>query len=145
MEQLLAVRRFLRRLKPAVGIRDNTTATSTALGPKLGVNGIRVFDGYLYYVNPPQKSFYHVRLDESGNTVGQPETIVQGVFADDFAVTSSGAYLVELTNNVIINVSLNGEAHVVTGGKELDCGDDGDVGRCWAEDQKPPCYTYSEE
>ncbi|KAE8316135.1 hypothetical protein BDV41DRAFT_562402 [Aspergillus transmontanensis] len=82
-------------------IRDNTTATSTALGPKLGVNGIRVFDGYLYYVNSPQRSLYRVRLDESGNTVGQPETIVQGVLADDFAVTSSGAYLAGLTNNVI--------------------------------------------
>ncbi|KAE8344984.1 hypothetical protein BDV24DRAFT_170964 [Aspergillus arachidicola] len=82
-------------------IRDNTTATSTALGPKLGVNGIRVFDVYLYYVNSPQRSLYRVRLDESGNTVRQPETIAQGVLADDFAVTSSEAYLAGLTNNVI--------------------------------------------
>ncbi|KAE8333919.1 hypothetical protein BDV39DRAFT_188247 [Aspergillus sergii] len=82
-------------------IRDNTTATSTALGPKLGVNGIRVLDGYLYYVNSPQRSLYRVSVDESGNTVGQPETIVQGVLADDFAVTSSGAYLAGLTNNLI--------------------------------------------
>ncbi|KAB8276004.1 hypothetical protein BDV30DRAFT_247153 [Aspergillus minisclerotigenes] len=82
-------------------IRDNTTATSTALGPNLGVNGIRILDGYLYYVNSPQRSFYRVRVDESGNTVGQPETIAQGVLADDFTVTSSGAYLAGLTDNVI--------------------------------------------
>ncbi|KAF7617606.1 hypothetical protein AFLA_006522 [Aspergillus flavus NRRL3357] len=96
-------------------IRDNTTATSTALGPNLGVNGIRILDGYLYYGNSPQRSFYRVRVHESGNTVGQPETIAQGVLADDFAVTSSGAYLAGLTDNVITKVSLNGEAHVVAG------------------------------
>ncbi|KAE8363786.1 hypothetical protein BDV27DRAFT_145864 [Aspergillus caelatus] len=85
-------------------IRDNTTATSTALGPRLGVNGLRVLDGYLYYVNSPQRSFYRVRLDESGRINGQPETVAQGVLADDFAVTSSGAYLAGLTDNVITNV-----------------------------------------
>ncbi|KAE8415037.1 hypothetical protein BDV36DRAFT_298450 [Aspergillus pseudocaelatus] len=98
-------------------IRDNTTATSTALGPRLGVNGIRVLDGYLYYVNSPQRSFYRVRLDESGRISGQPETVAQGVLADDFAVTSSGAYLAGLTDNVITNVSPNGKAHVVAGGR----------------------------
>ncbi|RAQ41933.1 hypothetical protein AFGD_000945 [Aspergillus flavus] len=98
-------------------IRDNTTAASTALGPNLGVNGIRILDGYLYYGNSPQRSFYRVRVNESGNTVGQLETIAQGVLADDFAVTSSGAYLAGLTDNFITKVSLNGEAHVVAGSR----------------------------
>ncbi|OGM51294.1 hypothetical protein ABOM_000187 [Aspergillus bombycis] len=98
-------------------IRDNTTATSTALGPTLGVNGIRVLGSHVYYVNSPQRSLYRVGLDASGNTVGQPETIAQGVLADDFAVTSSGAYLAGLTDNIITNVSHNGKTHVVAGGR----------------------------
>ncbi|KAE8381216.1 hypothetical protein BDV26DRAFT_289706 [Aspergillus bertholletiae] len=98
-------------------VRDNTTATSTALGPELGVNGIRVLNEHLYYVNSPQKSFYRVRVDESGDVVGQPETIVRGVLADDFAVTSFGAYLAGLTDNVITSVSPRGKAHVVAGGR----------------------------
>ncbi|KAE8162270.1 hypothetical protein BDV40DRAFT_312547 [Aspergillus tamarii] len=107
----------IERATYGIMIRDNTTATSTALGPSLGVNGIRVLDGYLYYVNSPQRSLYRVRLDGSGRTIAQPETIAQGVLADDFAVTSSGAYLAGLTDNVITKVSPNGKAHVVAGGK----------------------------
>ena len=99
-------------------IRDNTTATSTTLGPNLVVNGIRVLGSYLYYVNSPQRSLYRIRLDKSGNTVGQPETIAQGVLVDDFAATSSWAFPASFTDNIIANVSHNGKVHVVAGGRD---------------------------
>ncbi|KAE8356363.1 hypothetical protein BDV28DRAFT_145239 [Aspergillus coremiiformis] len=98
-------------------INDTTTATSTALGITLGVNGIRAFGGYLYYVNSPEKSLYRVRLDRSARALGRAENIARGVLADDFAVTSSAVYLAGLTDNVITRVSFNGSSSVVAGGK----------------------------
>lgn len=92
-----------------------------ALGPLLGINGLRYLDGYVYYNNSPRRLFCRVPFDaRAGSPTGEPEILAEGVEADDFAVRRERGgpvgYLAGLDTNVVTRVAVGGEVGVVAGG-----------------------------
>jgi hypothetical protein len=97
--------------------QDETMAPTDELGLMLGINGLRIMSGYLYYNNSPQRMFCRVHIDgHGGGALGPYETIAHNVLPDDFAVNPSGvAYLVGLTDNVVTKVFPNGSHKGIAG------------------------------
>jgi sugar lactone lactonase YvrE len=97
--------------------QDETMAPTDELGLMLGINGLRITNGYLYYNNSPRRIFCRVHVDRhTGGALGPYETIAHNVLADDFAVNSNGvAYLAGLTDNVVTKVFPNGSHKVIAG------------------------------
>ncbi|EOD50385.1 Six-bladed beta-propeller TolB-like protein [Neofusicoccum parvum] len=84
---------------------------------QIGVNGIRLFNGYLYYLNLFAKLYCRVPIDStSGKAVGPYEVIAENVYADDFAITQQGvAYAADGFENQILKVTLDGQVESIAG------------------------------
>lgn len=97
--------------------KDETMAPNNELGLLLGINGLRITNGYLYYNNSPRRIFCRVRIDgRTGRALGPYEIIANNVLADDFAVKPDGvAYLAGLVDNVVTQVFPNGSHKVIAG------------------------------
>jgi hypothetical protein len=73
-----------------------------------GVNGLKVFDNYLYASNTAQKTLLRIPLSERG--FNSPELVVSGYAIDDFAIDSSGAfYLAVHPDNNVVRVDATGQ------------------------------------
>ncbi|KAJ6011943.1 hypothetical protein N7499_013086 [Penicillium canescens] len=101
----------------SVILRDETMAANTKEGPLLGINGLKVHGGYVYYVNTPERIFCRIPINTTtGHALGPREVITQGVLADDFAISPQGvAYLAGLRDNIMTRVFMNGTREVVAG------------------------------
>jgi hypothetical protein len=97
--------------------KDETMAPNDELGLLLGINGLRISNGYLYYNNSPRRIFCRIRIDgRTGRALGPYEIIANDVLADDFAVKPNGvAYLAGLVDNVVTQVFPNGSHKVIAG------------------------------
>jgi predicted secreted protein len=86
--------------------------------PPVGVNGVKVRDGYLYFTNSFQEIFCRVKVDlHTGKPLAAIEVVATGVFGDDFALGKGGdAYVAGNPLNVITKVGLDGTAKVIAGG-----------------------------
>ncbi|KAJ5632208.1 hypothetical protein N7490_008547 [Penicillium lividum] len=100
--------------------RDETMAPNDDLGLTLGINGLRIRNGYMYYNNSPRRIFCRVSIDaHAGEALGPYEIVAQDVLADDFAVGSNSvAYLAGLTDDVVTKDFLNGSHTVIAGSKD---------------------------
>ncbi|KAB8216274.1 hypothetical protein BDV33DRAFT_207555 [Aspergillus novoparasiticus] len=103
--------------KFTVILRDETMMANTKEGPLLGINGLKVHGGYVYYVNTPERIFCRIPISTTtGHALGAPEAITKGVLVDDFAISpQSVAYLAGLRDNVVTRVFMNGTREVVAG------------------------------
>ncbi|KAG8418458.1 hypothetical protein J3458_005868 [Metarhizium acridum] len=83
----------------------------------LGVNGIRLLDGYLYYTNTFAPLYGRVAIDrETGEAAGPFETISTNVLGDDFALDKRGiAYISANPRNEVVRVDQHGGTEVVAG------------------------------
>ncbi|KAI9041934.1 uncharacterized protein KD926_006271 [Aspergillus affinis] len=101
----------------SVILRDKTMAANTKEGPLLGINGLKVHGGYVYYVNTPERIFCRIPINTTtGHALGPHEVIARGVLADDFAISPEGvAYLAGLRDNIVTRVFMNGTREVVAG------------------------------
>jgi hypothetical protein len=81
----------------------------------LGINGIRILGGYVYYTNSFGETFSRVRIDDAGQARGPYQTIARGVWGDDFAITPTAAYIAGNIDNVITKVDTDGKASVFAG------------------------------
>lgn len=101
----------------SVILRDETMAANTKEGPLLGINGLKLHGGYVYYVNTPERIFCRIPINTTtGHALGPHEVITQGVLADDFAISPQGvAYLAGLRDNIVTRVFMNGTREVVAG------------------------------
>ncbi|PNP56219.1 hypothetical protein THARTR1_03744 [Trichoderma harzianum] len=98
-----------------VVLEDETFKPAPGAPLPIGVNGIRYLDHYVYYTNSFDPLFGRVPVSKSGYAVGDYQTIVTGVFGDDFAVTPQAAYVAGNIANVITEIKLDGENKVLAG------------------------------
>lgn len=80
-----------------IAINDTSMAPQADLsgGLALGVNGISVVNGYLYYDNSNTMNFYRIPINtSSGSAIGPTELLVDqvfsNIFADDFTLDFAG-------------------------------------------------------
>lgn len=100
---------------------DGDTALGSPEGVpmQIGINGVKVRDGFLYFTNTMRQSFYRVPLDASAKPTGPVETVASGFSADDFAFGPDGtAYITTHITNEVVAVAPGGhqkEAVVISG------------------------------
>ncbi|KAE8310441.1 hypothetical protein BDV41DRAFT_566511 [Aspergillus transmontanensis] len=97
------------------------TAPSNASTP-IGVNGLKIAGGYMYFTNTGREIFARVPIDGLGRKTGEIEVIAalndaESYNWDDFVVLEdlNVAYLAQ-PDNAIAQVSLDGEQKIIVGG-----------------------------
>jgi hypothetical protein len=83
---------------------------------QLGINGLKVRDGYLYWTNTAKQLFCRVTIDEDGKAHGDPQILETGTLVDDFIFDNKGnAWLAQHALNVIGVVKVGGGVITVAG------------------------------
>ncbi|KAH8683178.1 hypothetical protein BGZ60DRAFT_399572 [Tricladium varicosporioides] len=97
------------------------TPVSSATGSNLGINGMQVKDGYLYFTNSAQGLFGKVAIDSQGNKVGDIQIIsysnatsTTGLVYDDFSFDLSGNAWIAAHPAQAVKVTPAGVQTVVT-------------------------------
>lgn len=91
--------------------------------PPMGVNGIQVQHGNLYYASTTRKEFRRVHINKDAEAIGKFETISNGTALDNFDLEVDGtAYMATNGANSIVKISPDGQVNTIAGGaksKEL--------------------------
>ncbi|KAM3445420.1 hypothetical protein NHJ13734_000547 [Beauveria thailandica] len=97
--------------------RDESFRPPADAALPVGLNGIRISENYLYYVNTFNPLYGRVPIDSvTGEATGPYERISTGVPADDFALDANKtAYVAGGIANVVTKIELNGESTVIAG------------------------------
>ena len=87
-------------------------------GSFIGVNGIKIQNGYLYFTNSAAGSLNRVPINADGTAKAPAETVQTGLTsADDFTFDEAGnAYLVQNTVNQLTEISAKGQVTTLVGG-----------------------------
>jgi len=56
----------------------------------MGINGIKIRDGYLYWSNTGQQFFCRIKIDDEGKTSGSVEVLEREIIVDDFVFDRKG-------------------------------------------------------
>ncbi|KAH8898358.1 hypothetical protein GQ53DRAFT_636260 [Thozetella sp. PMI_491] len=84
----------------------------------IGINGIKVRDGYVYFTNSARTSFYRVPVDSSVKPTGPVEVVVSGFPTDDFVFDTDGtAYITTHPTNTIVKVAPGASESITVAGK----------------------------
>jgi sugar lactone lactonase YvrE len=88
-------------------------------GPAMGVNGIKIFDRYLYYASVTRKELRRVKLDGAANAIGPYELVMEDIGVDNLDISVQGdIYLAVNTENLIMSITAEGKLVQVAGGKD---------------------------
>ncbi|KNG52821.1 six-bladed beta-propeller -like protein [Stemphylium lycopersici] len=103
-----------------VVLEDATMKPSRHVPLTLGINGIRIFESYAYYVNTIKGLFCRVAIDMStGKAAGPYEIIAADVLGDDFAIASNGvAFVTKNSQSSLERVSVDGSRELIVGGPD---------------------------
>ena len=95
---------------------DDPTMKPTPSIP-LGINGLKIRDGYLYYASTAQAVFNRIPInDADGTPAGPAETVARFMLADDFSFDSAGdAYIAQDPLNTVAKVTTDGVVSIVAG------------------------------
>jgi len=88
--------------------------TATGL---LGINGIRIKGGYLYFTNSAQEIYGRVPIDNEGSKIGAVEVIANvpsGLVYDDFDIDDRGSTWIASHPNEVVEVKPNGSQRIIT-------------------------------
>jgi hypothetical protein len=101
-----------------VALEDATMKGVEGSKPYIGVNGVRIFGDYLYYVNAQRQLFGRVQIDLStGMARGPYEVIATEIPGDDFAISADGvAYVATNAENGLMRVTMGGNETLIAGG-----------------------------
>jgi len=96
-------------------IDDPTTKPTPAL--QLGINGLKVRDGYLYYTSSAQAVFNRIPINGAdGSPAGPAEAVATSIFGDDFSFDPAGnAYIAQNPLNTVSKVTGGGVVSIVAG------------------------------
>ncbi|KAK3503888.1 hypothetical protein B0T13DRAFT_508646 [Neurospora crassa] len=112
--------------KVAVKVPEMSAPTNSSGGGLVGINGIKMHLGYLYWKNSATVKIYRVKLDRDGfndgNGTAAVETVAdlssQATFVDDFAIDDDGVvWVVTNSDNTLLAVKEGKKAVLVGGGK----------------------------
>jgi len=83
---------------------------------QIGINGIKVHDGYLYWSNTGKSLFCRVAIDVDGVALGAPEILETDTLVDDFIFDKKGnTWLTQHALNVVGVVKVGGGVITVAG------------------------------
>ncbi|KAL1801104.1 hypothetical protein ACET3X_001446 [Alternaria dauci] len=99
-------------------LEDETMKPAEGAFIVLGINGIKIFDGYLYYINALKGLFCRVKIDTStGEATGPYETLQTNLPGDDFAMSADGvAFVTDNGGNTLTRVDADGSRSLIVGG-----------------------------
>lgn len=84
-------------------------------GLQIGVNGIKVRDGWLYFSNSGQQSLNRVKIYRNGTVHGTVEVLATGLgLLDDFTIDGKGRVWITLNSGNQLGVLVPGSGNVVT-------------------------------
>ncbi|RAK80849.1 uncharacterized protein BO72DRAFT_444852 [Aspergillus fijiensis CBS 313.89] len=108
-----------------VALNDTASMAASPADPLgLGVNGVRVWRGFVYYSTDAAQAVFRVPVgwDDSLQTVraaGAVETVAEKVVVDDFAVAEDGGlYLMAVADNQVVRVTADGGRSVLAGARD---------------------------
>ncbi|KAF2228595.1 hypothetical protein EV356DRAFT_433840, partial [Viridothelium virens] len=81
----------------------------------LGIDGIHISNGYLFFTNFGNNLLGRLQISVNGTARGRVETIASLAHPDDFAVAKNGLIYVA-GDNTLYRVSLNGSVSILAGG-----------------------------
>lgn len=88
-----------------------------AEGMPLGINGIKIRDGCLYWTNSGQQLFCRIAIGEAGKPEGETQIVKEGIFGDDFVFDGEGnAWVAQNVFNTV-GVLIKDGSIVVAAGK----------------------------
>ncbi|MFO1184450.1 MAG: hypothetical protein U1E56_06660 [Bauldia sp.] len=112
----------------SVDLWYDDAASAPGKDSPIGVNGIKVKNGWVYYSSFPRNGVFKLQLGADGKPQGGPVKVEEGIRVDDFDVASDGS-LYFTTGPVLYRVSAAGEvsklAEPVQGGPSAQVGADG--------------------
>ena len=83
---------------------------------QLGINGIRIRDGYLYFTSSTQGLFVRIPIHADGSAAGAAEVVASPGSVDDFTFGRGGdAYIATNVGNTLLEVTPVGDATVLAG------------------------------
>jgi hypothetical protein len=93
---------------------------------KVGINGLKIFNGYVYFTNSGEGTFAQVNINDDGSKAGDVEIIARltgeppgmGHAFDDFTLDSDGNAYVTLHNNEIVKITPDGTQTTFAGGND---------------------------
>lgn len=88
-------------------------------GLPMGINGIKIRDGYLYWTNTGRRQFCRIKIDHTGKAMGEVEIVAEDCLGDDFVFDKEGnAWITQNPLNTVAVVRISGEVTLVAGKKE---------------------------
>jgi hypothetical protein len=104
-----------------LAFEDDLFAVPANATTPLGINGIKVSDGYAYFTNTGQYIFGRISITDDGYKVGDAEVVAYSNAAtgydwDDFVIGSSGGIFAAQTPNAVGQIFLNGSYTTLAGG-----------------------------
>ena len=88
-------------------------------GPPMGINGIKVLNGYLYYASSTRKEFRRVRINEHSEAIGSFEMVSNNTAPDNFDLDEDGtAYIATNGLNSIVKILPDGQLDTIVGGEK---------------------------
>lgn len=138
----------------AVQVPEMAAPTTTSNSSNLvGINGIKVYQEYLYWTNSAAVKIYRVKLSQNGYHAGNGtagvETVAdlssEATFLDDFAIDDDDGVIWVATNsgNKLFAVDTKGKTRkvVLVGGGETELTLAGDTAAAFGEDRKKTLYV----
>jgi len=84
---------------------------------QIGINGIKIKDGYLYYTNSMRQTFFRAPIGDGAVVSGHIEPVVSGIVLDDFALAEDGtAYLTTHFGNSVVKIAPGSKEVAVVAG-----------------------------
>ncbi|KAJ5111995.1 hypothetical protein N7532_000040 [Penicillium argentinense] len=102
----------------AVALNDTTMMPAKGQALPLGINGLKLVDGYVYYSSTTRMEFCRVKVNEEAKAVGDYEVIASGFLPDNMDVAPDGtAYIATDPQNSVVRVTPYGQISLVAGGQ----------------------------
>lgn len=102
----------------AVALNDTSMQPAKGQALPLGINGLKLVDGYVYYSSTTRMEFCRVKVNEDATAAGDYEVIASGFLPDNIDVALDGtAYIATDPQNSVVRVSPYGQISLVAGGQ----------------------------
>jgi sugar lactone lactonase YvrE len=101
----------------SVCLDDETLKIADGAPTPLGVNGVKVHDGHVYFSNTTRQLFCRVPVDKDIKATGPVEVFASGFAQDDFCIAEDGtAYVTTHPTNMVMKVPPGGGEAVLLAG-----------------------------
>lgn len=102
----------------SVALHHPTMTPAKGQALPLGINGLKLVDGYIYYTSTTRMEFCRVKVNEDATAAGDYEVIASGFLPDNLDVALDGtAYIATDPQNSVVRISPYGQISLVAGGQ----------------------------